>query len=392
MKFLKDSNLQAKQAFVRCDFNVPIKNGEVLDDFKIQRTLKTIGFLKKAGAKIILTSHLGSPLTTERKKQRLKEFTLKPIQKKLQELLKEEVRFSKRCIGRKAKKEIKRLKNGQVLILENLRFEKGEEENNENFAKELAELGDVYVNEAFSCSHRNHASIVALPKLLPHFVGLNFEKEIEVLSRVSQNPEHPLVVIIGGVKIASKIEVIKKFLEICDHLLLGGKIVNTILRVKGISIGRPWPEEEVVKVIKKINLTDPKIHLPVDVLVSPDISGQVYIRNTGPGSVRNDEGIFDIGIETINTFSEIIKQAQTIFWSGPLGVFENEKFEKGTREIAKIIGESKEAFTVAGGGDTVRALKKFNLLDNFSFVSTGGSAMLAYLTGEKLPGIEALKV
>lgn len=391
MNSLKNSNLQAKRVLVRCDFNVPIKNGKVLDDFKIQRTLETISFLKKAGAKIILSSHLGSPLKTERKKQRLKEFSLKPVQKKLQDLLKEKIRFSKRCIKRKAKKEIKRLKNGQILILENLRFEKGEKENNEKFAKELAKLGDVYINEAFSTCHRNHASIVFLPKLLPHFVGLNFEKEIEVLSRISQNPKHPLVVIIGGVKIASKIGVIKKFLEVCDHLLLGGKIVNNILTVKGISIGRPWPEEKVVEIIKKINLTDPKIHLPIDVLVSPDISGEVYIRNTGPGSVRKDEGIFDIGIETINTFSEIIKQAQTIFWSGPLGVFENEKFEKGTQEIAKIIGESKDAFTVAGGGDTVRALKKFNLLDNFSFVSTGGSAMLAFLTGEKLPGIEALR-
>lgn len=391
MNFLKDSNLQAKRVLVRCDFNVPIKNGEVLDDFKIQRTLETISFLKKAGAKIILTSHLGSPLKTETKKQRLKKFSLKPVQKKLQDLLKEKIRFSKECIKRKAKKEIKRLKNSQILILENLRFEKGEKENNEKFAKELAKLGDVYVNEAFSTCHRNHASIVFLPKLLPHFIGLNFEKEIEVLSRVSQNPKHPLVVIIGGVKIASKIGVIKKFLEVCDHLLLGGKIVNNILTVKGISIGKPWPEEKVVEIIKKINLTDPKVHLPIDVLVSPDISGEVYIRNTGPGSVRKDEGIFDIGIETINTFSEIIKQAQTIFWSGPLGVFENERFEKGTQEIAKIIGESKNAFTVAGGGDTVRALKKFNLLDNFSFVSTGGSAMLAFLTGEKLPGIEALR-
>ncbi len=391
MNSLKNSNLQAKRVLVRCDFNVPIKNGKVLDDFKIQRTLETISFLKKAGAKIILTSHLGSPLKTERKKQRLKEFSLKPVQKKLQDLLKEKIRFSKRCIKRKAKKEIKRLKNGQILILENLRFEKGEKENNEKFAKELAKLGDVYINEAFSTCHRNHASIVFLPKLLPHFVGLNFEKEIEVLSRISQNPKHPLVVIIGGIKIASKIGVIKKFLEVCDHLLLGGKIVNNILTVKGISIGKPWPEEKVVEIIKKINLTDPKVHLPIDVLVSPDISGEVYVRNTGPGSVRKDEGIFDIGIETINTFSEIIKQAQTIFWSGPLGVFENEKFEKGTQEIAKIIGESKDAFTVAGGGDTVRALKKFNLLDNFSFVSTGGSAMLAFLTGEKLPGIEALR-
>ncbi|MCD6500935.1 phosphoglycerate kinase, partial [bacterium] len=318
-------------------------------------------------------------------------YSLKPVAFKLEELLKEKVRFFKKCLGWGVKRAANKLKPGQILLLENLRFEKGEITNDEKFAKSLAELGDVYVAEAFSVCHRHHASVVTLPELLPHFAGFGLLREIDNLSRVSQNPVGPLVVVIGGVKIASKIKVIEKFLEIADHLLLGGKIANIILRVKGISLGRPWPKEEVVEKIEKLNLTDVKVHLPVDVLVSPDKTGEVYIRETGPANVRKDEEIFDIGKETINSFGEVLKTAKTIFWSGPLGLYENEKFAQGTKEIAGIIGKCHRAFKVVGGGDTTAAVKKFGFLDRFSFVSTGGGAMLAFLAGEELPGIEVLK-
>lgn len=390
-KTLKDFNFQNKRVLVRCDFNVPMKNGEILDDFKIKTALLTITHLKRVGAKVILMSHLGRPLQIKNKRKRLKKFTLKSVRQRLEHLLKEKVRFSKDITGKRVRKEIEKMKPGNILLLENLRFEKGEQENSTSFAKSLAELGEVYVNDAFPSCHRNHVSIAGLPKLLPHFAGANLEKEIEVLSRISQNPEPPLVVIIGGVKIASKIKVIEKFLKDADHLIFGGKIANIILRVKGICPGKPWPAEEIVKKIERLNLTDPKIHLPVDVVVSPDELGETYIRETGPGNVRKEESIFDVGEETIQAFGEIIKGAQTVFWSGTLGLVENENFSKGTKEIAQLIVRNHGAFKVVGGGDTIAFLRKINLLDRFSFVSTGGGAMLSFLAGEKLPGIEALK-
>lgn len=389
---LGDYNFQGKRVLLRTDFNVPIENGKVADDFRIQRSLETLNYLKKQGAKIILISHLGRPQELKRKRERIKKFSLKPIQEKLQELLKEKIKFSKKIVGPQPKKEAKKLKAGEILLLENLRFEKGEEKNDKKFTEKLAELGEVFVNEAFSVCHRKHASIVGLPQILPHFIGFGLEKEIEVLSEISQNPKRPLVVIIGGVKIGSKIKVIERFLIKADHLLFGGQIANIILRVKGISIGKPWPTPEIVKKIEKLNLTDLKVHLPVDVLASPDETGKIYIRETGPGNVRKDEDIFDIGKETIDSFRGIIKEAKTIFWSGTLGRYENEKFARGTKEIAQVIVRNYDAFKVIGGGDTIAAVRKFDLLDKFSFVSTGGSAMLSFLAGEKLPGLEILKV
>ncbi len=391
MKSLKDFNFKEKKVFLRCDFNVPIEKNRVSDDFKIQKTLETIKYLKKAGAKIILATHLGRPQEIKSKQKRLNQYSLKPIKEKLEELLKEKIKFPGEVLGRRVRKEIENLRKGEILLLENLRFEKGEEENDENFAKSLAELADCYVSEAFGVSHRNHASIVSLPPLLPHFAGFDLEKEIDVLSQISQKPKRPLCVIIGGVKIDSKIKVINKFLQFADHILFGGRVANTILTVKGICIGRPWPAENVRKIIDKINLTDPKVHLPVDVLASPDESGEIYIRDTGPGNVRKEEKLLDIGRETILEFSEIIRNSNTIFWSGPLGYFENKKFARGTEEIAKAIGKKGKALRVVGGGDTISALRNFNLLEYFSFVSTGGSAMLEFLAGEKLPGIEALE-
>jgi len=386
LKTLRDYNFKNKRVFVRCDFNVPLEKGKVSDDFRIQKNLPTIEYLKNQGARIILASHLGRP----QEKGGSKNYSLKPVKERLEELLKEKIIFSKKVVGWRARRKVNKLKNGEILLLENLRFEKGEESNDESFAKKLAELADCYVMEAFSVSHRNHASVSLLPKLLPSFAGFLFEKEIEVLSKIVHSPERPLVVIIGGAKIESKIKAIDKFLKIADHILFGGKVADFILRVKGISVGKPWPQYHAVSIIEKMDLTNPKIHLPVDVIASPDASGSVYTRETGVGSVRKDEDVFDIGKETVSTFSEIIKEAGTIFWSGPFGVFENEKFSEGTKKIGEAIGENKKAFKVVGGGDTIRALRKFNLLDKFSFVSTGGGAMLSFLAGEKLPGIEAL--
>jgi phosphoglycerate kinase len=359
MKSLADFSFQNKRVIVRCDFNVPIKNGEVFDDFRIREVIPTINHLTESEAKVILISHLGQP------QEKNSKYSLKPIGLKLEKLLDKNVKFLDDCKGSKIEKEIEKMKTGQIVLLENLRFYPGERENDLKFA--------------------------TLPKLIPSGIGFLFGREIMALTKVKENPARPLVVIIGGIKISSKIKVIEKFLSQADHLLLGGKIANIILRVKGICLGKPWPEEDVIKIIEKLKLTDTKMHLPVDVVVSPNESGEVYIRETGPGSVRKEEGIFDIGPETIETFKKIIEEGKTIIWSGALGMAENEKFRQGTKSIAKAIARNHNAFKVAGGGDTTKLLNQFGLSERFSYISTGGGAMLNYLIGEKMPGIEALK-
>lgn len=385
MKSLADFDFQNKRVIVRCDFNTPIKDGKVFDDFRIKEVIPTINHLTENEAKVILISHLGQP------KKRDSDYSLKPVALKLEELLNKNVKFLNDCQGSKIEKEIKKMKPGQIVLLENLRFYPGEKQNDLKFAQALAKLGDIYISEAFSVSHRNHASIAFLPKLMPSGIGFLFGREIMALAKIKENPARPLVVIIGGIKISSKIKVIERFLSKADHLLLGGKIANIILRVKGICLGKPWPEEDVVKIIEKLKLTDTKIHLPIDVIVSPNESGEVYVRETGPGSVRKEEGIFDIGPETIQTFKRIIEEGKTIIWSGALGMAENEKFRQGTKSIAEAIARNHQAFKVAGGGDTTKLLNQFGLSEKFSYISTGGGAMLNYLAGEKMPGIEALK-
>ena len=379
-KTLKDFEFNNKKVLVRCDFNVPLEKNKVSDDFRIEKTLPTINYLIEKGAKLILISHHKNNIS------------LKPIADYLRNILRKNVKFIADCQGKRTENEVKKMKSGEIVLLENLRFYPEEEKNDESFGKGLAKLADIYISEAFSVAHRPHASIVSAPKFLPKGIGFQFEEEFEVLSKLLTVPLRPQVIIIGGAKISSKVKIIENFLRKADHLLLGGKIANAILAVKGIVIGGVELQEEIVSKIKNLNLTSTKIHLPIDVIASPDQSGEVYIRQTGPGGVRGDEGIFDIGPETIETFSRIIKEAATIVWAGPLGLWEKEKFGKGTREIAEIIAKNTSAFSVAGGGDTISAIKKFNLLDKFSFVSTGGGAMLSFLAEEKLPGIEALKV
>jgi len=386
MKSLADFNFQNKKVIVRCDFNVPIKNGEVFDDFRIKEVLPTINHLTENKAKVILMTHLGQPKGRERSG-----YSLKPVALKLKELLDKNIRFLNDCQGSKVEKEIKKMKVGQIVLLENLRFYPGEEQNDLKFAQSLAKLGDIYISEAFGVSHREHASIATLPQLMPSGIGFLFGREIAALAKIRENPTRPLVVVIGGLKVPSKIKVIEKFLSKADHILLGGEIANVILRVKGICLGKPWPEEDVVKIIQKLKLTDTKIHLPIDVIVSPNESGEVYTRETGPGSVRKEEGIFDIGPETIQTFEKIIKEGKTIIWSGALGMAENKKFRQGTKSIAEAIARNHQAFKVAGGGDTTKLLNQFGLSEKFSYISTGGGAMLNYLAGERMPGIAVLK-
>ncbi|MBU0476514.1 phosphoglycerate kinase [Patescibacteria group bacterium] len=346
MKTLKDFNFNNKRVLVRCDFNVSLnKKGNILDDFRIKKTLPTIEYLIKKGAKVILMSHLGRP-----EGRVVESLRLNSVQEKLLEYLDISIVKAPDCIGREIEKWTKEMKQGEVLLLENLRFYKEEEANDDNFAKEISKLGDIFINDAFGTCHRNHASIVGVPKYLPSGAGFLLEKEIKVLTNLTKNPKNPLVAIIGGAKVETKAKLINKISEVADFVLIGHLIRNEI-REKNIKLEHPQ-----------------KIIEPVD----------------------GAEKELDLGPKTIKLFREKISKANTIFFNGVVGMIEKEKYSKGTTEILKAIVKS-GAFSVVGGGDMTEIINKLGLIEKFNHISTGGGAMLALLSGEKLPGIEALK-
>ncbi len=378
-KSVQDFKLKGKRILLRADFNVPLnEKGEIEDDFRIRQTLPTIQYLIGKGAKIILISHLGRP------KGRSKKFSLKPISLKIEELLGKKIKFTN-------KEKVGNIREGEVVLMENLRFYPGETENDKGFAQKLSKLGEIYINDAFSVCHRAHASVVGVPKILPSGMGFLLQNEIDILSGVTKNPKRPLIAIVGGVKLSTKIGVIKNFLKIADHLLLGGKIFEPFLMAKGILIGKGSLPEEMEKELEEINLTNPKIHLPVDGVISLSGLEEDYLHKSAIGRVRKDECIFDIGPETIKLFSLLIKSAGTIIWSGPMGYFEREPFDIGSKSIVQAIVKNYSAFKIAGGGETNMFLAKYGFREKFNHISTGGGAMLAFLAGNKLPGIEALK-
>jgi phosphoglycerate kinase len=388
MKTLRDFDIKGKKVLLRVDFNVPLdENGVVLDDFRVKKTLPTIKYLEAGNAKTILISHLGRP-----EGKRVQKDSLRPVALLLKNLLGKEIKFLDDCRGEKVEREVDKMRNGEIVLLENLRFYKEEEENNEKFAKELARLADIYINDAFAVSHRAHASVFGVPQILPAGAGFLLEDELKNLNKILEDPKRPLVVIIGGAKLETKIKVIERFLVLADHLLLGGKIANVILAGKGLCSAGPLAETELAAKIEKFDLTNPKIHLPLDgkiALNSPPPDGG-YVREGAVGTVRADESVFDIGSDTIKIFSHLVKQAGTVFWNGPVGYFEDKRFANGTLELASAIIKS-GAFSLVGGGETDEFLEKEGLREKFSYVSTGGGAMLEFMSGDKLPGIEALK-
>jgi phosphoglycerate kinase len=311
----------------------------------------------------------------------------------LWQLIGGKVKFINDTIGRKVEAEIRKMEEGEVVILENLRFYKGEEENNEDFSKSLARLGDIFVQDGFGVCHRNHASIVGVPKLLPSFPGLLLEQEIKILSDALVKPERPLVSIIGGIKASTKIKVIKNLLQKSDYLLLGGRVANTLLTSKGIYVKdlMTSEDEELIEISKEVDLFDPKLQLPIDGLMGLSNFDEEYLRVGGVGNVRSEEEIYDIGPETIEKYKTILRDAKTIIWNGPLGYFEKEMFNKGTIEIAKMIGQNNSnVFSIVGGGETVEAIQELGIEDQFDHISTGGGAMLDFISGKELPGIKAL--
>jgi phosphoglycerate kinase len=377
MKTPADFNFNKKTVLIRCDFNVSIDHeGKPLDDLRIRESVPTIEKVINDGGRAVIISHAG-----EKK-------SLKEIVPFLEKTFSKKIIFIKE-LGDLMEKAIRRSDYGDILLLENLRLFEGETVNSNFFAGELALLADFYINEAFSVSHRKHASMVALPSILPSCAGFRLTREVAVLSKVRDNPWHPMVTIIGGAKVASKIRVVKSFLKNSDHLLLGGKVANEILVVKGICHNRPWPDEETVNEIKNVEITSPKIHLPVDLVVSP-YSCDNCVRIDSPADLKSDEGIYDIGPETIKIFTKIISEAKMMIWAGPLGLFEDKRYERGTREIAKAMALNHRAFKVVGGGDTGIAINKFNVKDSIDHISTGGGAMLEFMAGTELPGLRAL--
>ena len=380
MKTLNEGEFKNKKVLVRCDFNVALdEKGAAIDDFRIVKTLPAIKFLIKSGAIAVIISHIegeDGPIS------------LRPVARHLEKLLGQPVKFLPDCVGAKIKKEIAQSRPGQVFLLENLRFNKGEKENDPGFCRQLAENGDCYVNEAFSCCHRQHASIVGLPVILPSFAGLLLQEEIENLQKILKNPRHPFVVIVGGVKIETKAGLIAGIAGIADHVLIGSKIGEAILHHKRQIAGR-----DVFKLdpaAAAIDLTSSKIHLPIDgVMALKDVS-EGYSRTAAVGMMRGEEDIYDIGPETAKFFAEIIKDAKTIFMNGPMGWFEKQEFSAGTKIIIEAISRAHGAWRVAGGGQTLEAIRKYKAENCFNFLSTGGGAMLEYLAGNVLPGIAAL--
>ena len=382
MKSVKSTDIKNKKVFLRVDFNVDLdEKGNILSDFRIKAVIPTIQFLLLAGVeKIIIASHLGKP------KGRDEKLSLKSIAEYLGKLLNQPVVFVDDCIGEKVKLEIEKSPLQSIIVLENLRFYEGEESNNMDFAKELANLADIFVNDAFGVCHRENASIVAITNFLPSYAGLLLEKEIENLDKINNNFEKPLVLILGGAKISTKLPLINKFLDKADKILLGGGLVNTILKANGKEIGQSIFESELLKEAQKLNAEN--IIMPNDFLIGKSLDDN-QARAVLAGNVNINDWILDIGPETLNNFVKIISNAKTIVWNGPVGYSENPVFRQGTNKIIEVIVNS-QAFSVVGGGETLLALEQAKALEKISFVSTGGGAMLSYLSGEEMPGLKYL--
>jgi len=350
MKTIRDFKLERKRVLVRCDFNVPLdEQGNILDDFRMRQTLPTINYLIKKKAKIILMSHLGEP-----KGVSVPTLTLDKVQERLVALLKRPVTKAPNCIGYEIEKYTFGLELGDIFLLENLRFHKEETENNPEFAKSLSRLGDIYINDAFGVCHRAHASIVGVPQYLESGIGLLLEKEIQNLDKLLKNPKRPMLALIGGKKVETKTKLINRILEIADFVLISGLIKKEIDE-KGMIFS--YPEKLIV---------------PVD-------------------AIEKEGNMPDIGPKTIKLFKKKIKKAKTIFWNGPFGMIEKEEFSKGTFELAKAIAKKWFCYSVVGGGETVEFISRLGLLEKFDHVSTGGGAMLQFLSGETLPGLEAIR-
>ena len=392
-KVITDLEVTSKRVIVRVDFNVPMsktEEGKITDNARIVAALPTIKYLIENNAKIILLSHLGRP-----KGEAKKEFSLAPVAKELSKLLNKDVKFlqSNLVVDDNVKNEVLKLKDGEVALLENTRFRNEETKNIDDFSKELAELGELYINDAFGTSHRAHCSNVGLCKFLPSAVGFLVEKEISIMGKALSNPERPFVAILGGAKVSDKITVIENLIEKVDSIIIGGGMAFTFLKSLGYSVGKSLLEDDKVdfakELIEKAKSKNVKILLPIDVVVSKEFSNDSEFKTVNIDSIEDDYMGLDIGEKTVKLFSDEINNAKTVVWNGPMGVFEMSNFAKGTFEIAKAIAES-EAISIIGGGDSASAAEKSGYKDKITHISTGGGASLEFLEGKILPGIDSI--
>ncbi len=386
-KTIRDIDPKGKRVFVRVDFNVPLRDGAISDDTRIRASLPTLKDLLGRGAALVLASHLGRP-----KGKRVPEMSLAPVAQRLSELLGKPVKMLDDCIGPAVKEAVAALQPGEVVLLENLRFHPEEEAGDEGFARELASLADIYVNDAFGTAHRAHASTAVMAKFLPAVAGLLVEKEIEMLSRVLHSPERPLVAILGGLK--PKIGVITNLMKLVDTLVIGGGMAYTFLKAQGKEIGRSVLDEKSLDLSKKIldqsAQSGPPVLLPGDVVITTELKEGAPTRVVSVDEIPADWMGADIGPETRRRFSEAIKDAKMVVWNGPMGVFEIPAFAEGTRAIAQAVAES-GAMSIVGGGDSAAAIEELGFGDKVTHVCTGGGASLEFLEGKELPGIAALE-
>ena len=389
-KTVRDIDLKGKKVFVRCDFNVPLdENGNITDNRRIVAALPTINYLLEQNCKIILASHLGRP-----KGEFNPEFSLKPVAKELSKLLGKEVKLAEDVVGPSAKELTANVKEGEIVLLENVRFDAREEKNDESLSKEFASMAEVFVNDAFGTAHRAHSSTAGIAEFLPAVSGFLIEKELEFLGNTLENPKRPFVAILGGKKVSDKIGVIDSLLEKVDKLIIGGGMAYTFFKSMGYNVGNSICELDKLELAKnlmdKAKQKNVKLVLPIDNIIADEFSPNANAKAIDSDQIPDGWEGLDIGPKTVELFKKELEDAKTIIWNGPVGLSEYEKFANGTRSIAQALAEKEDAITIIGGGDSAAAIEKMGLSDKMTHISTGGGASLEFLEGKKLPGIECL--
>ena len=389
-KTIRDIDLKGKKVFVRCDFNVPLdEEGNITDNRRIVGALPTIQYLLEQNCKVILCSHLGRP-----KGEVKKEFSLLPVRKELSKLLEKEVKLAEDVVGESAKELTSNMKEQDIVLLENVRFDSREEKNEESLSKQLAEMAEIFVNDAFGTAHRAHSSTAGIADYLPSVSGFLIEKELNFLGNALENPKRPFVAILGGKKVSDKIAVIDSLLEKVDTLIIGGGMAYTFFKSMGYTVGKSICEEDKLDLaqdlMKKAKEKNVKLLLPVDNIVADEFSPNANSKVVNFDQIPDDWEGLDIGPKTIELFKQELKDAKTVIWNGPVGLFEYEKFANGTRGVAEALANLEDCITIIGGGDSAAAIEKEGLADKMTHISTGGGASLEFLEGKKLPGIECL--
>jgi phosphoglycerate kinase len=388
-KSIRDVDLKGKRVFCRVDFNVPMRDGEVGDDTRIRAALPTIQYLSEQGAMVILASHLGRP-----RGQVVEELRLDAVAKRLSDLSGKTVIKVDEAFGDEAELGISKLAEGDLLLLENVRFYPGEEKNDAELAKEFANLADVYVNDAFGAAHRAHASTAGIAEHLPAVAGFLMEKELEVLGKALSNPERPFTAIIGGAKVKDKIGVIDNLLDKVDNLIIGGGLAYTFIKAQGHDVGKSLLEEDKIDLalsfINKAKEKGVNFHMPVDAVVADEFSNDAETKVVAIDSIPSDWEALDIGPETSEIYKKVVTESKLVMWNGPMGVFELESFANGTKAVAQALADATGAYTVIGGGDSAAAAEKFGLAEKMDHISTGGGASLEFIEGKELPGVVAL--